>query len=71
MEIKAGGMHISAHFMAKMGTNIGFVGTFVGNVSDLHFIGLNLQSKFVPIHEQPNHNIVHLNRLGETDRFAC
>ena len=42
----------------------------VGNVADLHFMGLNLQSEFVPIHEQPNHNIVHLNRLGEANRLA-
>jgi hypothetical protein len=41
-----------------------------GDVADLHFMGLNLQSEFVPIHEQPNHNIVHLNRLGEADRLA-
>jgi transposase len=42
-----------------------------GNVSDSHFMGLNLQSKLVPINEQPNHNIMHLNRLGEANRLAC
>jgi retron-type reverse transcriptase len=26
-------------------------------------MGLDLQSKFVPIHEQANHNIMHLNGL--------
>ena len=31
----------------------------------------NPQAKFVPIDEQTNHNIVHVNRLGKTDRLAC
>jgi hypothetical protein len=42
-----------------------------GRVSNMHFMGLNPQPEFVPIHEQPNHNIVHLNRLGEADGLAC
>lgn len=41
-----------------------------GNVSDLHFMGLAPQAKFVPIDEQPDHNVMHLNRLRETDRLA-
>jgi hypothetical protein len=44
--------------------------TLLGNVSDSPFMGLNLQSEFVPINEQPNHIIVHLNRLGEANRLA-
>jgi hypothetical protein len=41
-----------------------------GRVTDLHFMGLAPQAKFVPIDEQPDHNVMHLNRLGETDRLA-
>jgi hypothetical protein len=28
------------------------------------------QAKLVPIDEQPDHNVVHLYRLGEADRLA-
>jgi hypothetical protein len=32
-----------------------------GNVSDLHLMGLNPQAKFVPIDEQTDDKIMHLN----------
>ena len=32
-----------------------------GSVSDLHLMGLNPQAKFVPIDEQTNDKIMHLN----------
>jgi hypothetical protein len=32
---------------------------------------LEPQPKFVPIDEQLDDDIMHLNRLGETDRLAC
>jgi transposase-like protein len=44
----------------------GYVHAFVnhtkkGNVSDLHLMGLNPQAKFVPIDEQTDDKIMHLN----------
>jgi len=42
----------------------------LGSVLELHFIGLNPQAEFVPIHEQPDHNVVHLNRFREAYRFT-
>jgi hypothetical protein len=36
-----------------------------------HVLGLSEDlSKLIPIDEQPNHQIVHLFRLGKTDRAA-
>ena len=36
-----------------------------GNVSDLHFMGLNLHPKFVAVDKETNDDIMHLNRLGK------
>ena len=33
-------------------------------------MGLNLQPKFVPVDKQTDDNIMHLSRLGKTDRLA-
>jgi hypothetical protein len=33
----------------------------LGSVSDLHLMGLNPQAKFVPIDEQTDDKIMHLN----------
>jgi hypothetical protein len=33
----------------------------LGGVSDLHLMGLNPQAKFVPIDEQTDDKIMHLN----------
>ena len=42
----------------------------VGSVLDLDIMGLHRQAKLIVIDKQPNDNIVHQNRCGETDRFA-
>ena len=48
-------------------TNLGY--TQIEGVS--HVLDLSEgSSKLIPIHEEPNHQIVHLFRLGETDRAA-
>jgi hypothetical protein len=45
-------------------------GASIGGVSDPHFMGLNPHAKFIPIDEQPDHNVMHLDRLGKADRLA-
>ena len=34
-----------------------------GSVSDLHFAGLDPQAEFIPIDEQSEDNVMHLDRL--------
>ncbi len=47
------------------------VSTARGSVSHLHVIGLNPYAKFVPINDQTNDNVMHLDRRGKADRRAC
>jgi hypothetical protein len=42
----------------------------LGSISDLHFMGVDPQAKFVPIDEQTDDNVMHLDRLGKADRLA-
>jgi hypothetical protein len=41
-----------------------------GSVSDLYFMSLNPQAKFVPVDEQTDDDVMHLNRFGEADRLT-
>jgi hypothetical protein len=46
----------------------------IGSVSDLHFIGLDPQAKFIAIDEQSKDNVMQLDRPGKADRLphqAC
>ena len=42
----------------------------LGSVSDLHFIGLDPQAECIPIDEQSEDNVRHLDRPGKADRLA-
>lgn len=42
----------------------------IGSVSDLDLAYAESLPKLVPIDEQPNDNIMHLDRLGKTDRLT-
>src|SRR5262245_28943093 len=46
----------------------------IGSVSDLHFLGLDPQAKFIAIDEQSKDNVMQLDRPGNADRLppqAC
>jgi hypothetical protein len=41
-----------------------------GHVVDVEFVGSHSQAKFIPVDEQPNDDIVHLNGSRKADRLA-
>jgi transposase-like protein len=40
-----------------------------GNVSDL-YLDMQSEPEFIPIDKQPDDDVMHLNRLGKTDRLT-
>src|SRR6266702_4304491 len=45
--------------------------TALGRVSDLHLGLSNRQAKLIAIDEQPEDDVMHLDRFGKADRLAC